>query len=142
MYLYIIHIHTQTMQAFLYSFYLYKLVWIVRPRVFQSRTQWPTIRTSISLKWSYQSHRYISYVMPLNMTLFGLKTAMWLIAIFLRYQSTNRRSLCPRLKNPGPYYSHRFYMTRGSLFKYLLLFKTSICLSDLNPFFILRIQST
>ena len=39
-------------------FYIYlltcqKTVWMVRPRVFQSRTQWPMIRTSISLKWSY-----------------------------------------------------------------------------------------
>ena len=41
------------------------------------------------------------------MTLFGLKTALWLIALFQRYWSTNRRSFSPWLKNPRPYYSHR-----------------------------------
>ena len=47
------------------------------------------ICTSISLKWSYQSQRCISYLKPLSMTIFGLKTAMWLIASFHRYWSRN-----------------------------------------------------
>ena len=42
------------------------------------------------------------------MTLFRLKTAMWLVALFQKYSSTNRQSFCPRLKNPGPCYSHPF----------------------------------
>ena len=28
--------------------------------------------------------------------------------LFQRYQRTNRQSLCPRLKYPGPYYSHQY----------------------------------
>ena len=55
-------------------------VWISR-----CWTQGSRICTSMSLKWSYQSHRCILYLMPLSMTLFGLKTAMWLIASFQRY---------------------------------------------------------
>ena len=72
-----------------YFFHLFRLVyrkvWISRSRLFCARTQGSRICTSISLKWSYQSHRCILYLMPLSMTLFGLKTAMWLIASFQRY---------------------------------------------------------
>ena len=44
-------------------------------RMFCARTQGFRICTSISLKWSCQSYRCILYLMPLSMTLFGLKTA-------------------------------------------------------------------
>ena len=70
-----------------------------RSRIFCARTQGSSICTSISRKWSYQSHRCISSLMPLSMTIVGLKTAIWLIASFQRYQSTN----------PKPYYSHRVF---------------------------------
>ena len=58
------------------------MVWFSRSRSFCARTQGSRICTSISLKWSYQSHRCILYLMSLSMTLFGLKTAMWLVASF------------------------------------------------------------
>ena len=40
------------------------LVWISRSRIFCARTQVSRICTSISLKWSYQSHRCILYLIP------------------------------------------------------------------------------
>ena len=43
----------------------------------------------------------------LSMPPFRLKTAMWLIALFQRNWSTNRRSFNPWLKNPRTYYSRR-----------------------------------
>ena len=55
---------------------------------------------------SYQSNRCMLYIVSLSMTLFGLKIAMWLIALFQRYWITKCRSLCPWLKNSGLYYSH------------------------------------
>ena len=76
-------------------------VWISRCRIFCARTQGSNICTSISLKWSYQPHRVILYLMPLCMTLFGLKTAMWLIAPFQRYWSTNPGSLRLEAKDHG-----------------------------------------
>jgi len=53
-----------------------------------------------------QSHRCILYLMPLSMTLFELKTAMWLIASFQRYWSTNPGSLRPGAKDHVPWDSH------------------------------------
>ena len=91
-----------------YSICIYIWVWIVRPRIFQPRTELLTIRTSISLKQSYQSHRCTLYLIPLSVTLFGLKTAMWLIAFFQRYWSTNPGSLRPGAKDCGPWNSHTF----------------------------------
>ena len=72
---------------------------------------------NISEMKSYQSHRCILYLMPLSMTPFWLKTAMWLTASFQRYWSTNRRSFSPWLGNPRPYYLHRFCELGWSKFR-------------------------
>ena len=53
---------------------------ISRSRIFCTRTQGSRIFTSISLIWSYKSHPCILYLVHPIMTLFGLKTEMWLIA--------------------------------------------------------------
>ena len=49
------------------------------------------------------------------MTLFGLKTAMWLIASFQRYWSTSPGCLRPGAKDPGTWYSHRVLECRIEL---------------------------
>ena len=83
------------------------MVWISPSKIFCVRTQGSRICTTISLKWSYQSHRCMLYLIPLGMTSFGLKTAMQLIASSQRYWSTNPRSLRPGVKDPGPWDSHQ-----------------------------------
>ena len=83
-----------------------KTVWISRSGISCSRTRGFRICTLISLKWSFPSHRCILYLMPLSMTLFGLETAMWLIAPFQSYWSTNPGSLRSGTKDFGPWDSH------------------------------------
>ena len=58
---------------------------ISRSRIFCARTEGSKICTSISLKWSYQLHRCVLYLMPPSMTIFGLKTKIWLIDSFQRF---------------------------------------------------------
>ena len=88
-----------------------RLVWVVRPRVFQSRTDWPTIRTSV-LGWIDFVHLKGTYFMK------GLSQKnnsyitrnSWENRVHkvdpAKYRSTSRRSFSHWLKNRRPYYSH------------------------------------
>ena len=67
-------------------------VGVVQSKGFQPRTEWPPVRTYFNISEMKLSItcRCMLYLMPVSMTLIGLKTAMWLIALFQRYSRANR----------------------------------------------------
>ena len=81
-------------------------MWISRSRIFCVRTQESRICTSISLKWSYQSHRYINYIWCPKYDIIWTENSDVIDSCNSRYWSTIPGSLRPGAKDPGPWDSH------------------------------------